>query len=185
MFQSIIQSLIIGGVLATPPLGVVKLEITSGNSVSHCTATLASDLKVYSAAHCAVVKGDAEIVFDGKRYKTTWNNISVKNDYAIGVAAGLPLIATNKLLEPDFSAPRTGDIISIGGFGCFTKKQDMDFRYREGSASVRSLFVGGFDLDGPVLVCPGDSGGPAFRDGKLVGIISAVAPWVYSVIVQP
>lgn len=179
-------SFIIGGVLATAPAGVVRLEITDGQTVGHCTATVTRDKAIHTAAHCANSKGKPEILLGFARFAVLWSHVDKERDYALGYVAHPELIDSSKFMEADFAfVPKTGDELRIGGFGCFNKHQEIDFRYREGTAKVSSLTTTGFELKGPAIVCMGDSGGPAMRGSKLVGVISAVEPWSHSFISTP
>lgn len=185
MFQSILLPFIIGGHLATAPIGVVKYEISDNNGVAHCTATVAKDYKIYSAAHCAVVSGKQEIILHNVRYEVKFDDISEEKDTAIGHATTPLRVMPDKLMETDFSERSNGDEITLGGFGCYNTNEDIDFQYREGTSHVATTAANGFTTNGGAVVCPGDSGGMAQANGKLIGIISAVSPWSTSYLVQP
>lgn len=165
---------VIGGVLGIPPAGIVKHEVRNGHSVFHCSATITQDAKIYTAGHCAKEKGKHEIILNDVRMEIEYANVDLKRDFAIATTIAPIRADTTKFMVADFGSVRTGDIVMLTGFGCYTKKQDMDFKYRSGLAKVIDITKNGFRTQGTVMSCPGDSGSAIIKDGKLVGIVSAV-----------
>lgn len=179
--------LLVGGILATPPPGVVRLKTikVEGNRTitGHCTATVMRDKSVYTAAHCTL-DGVSEFELSGTKHKVRWVDVDHNRDVAIGETIPQVSVDTSRFMILG-DAPKTGDFIRVGGFGCHTKQYDMDFKYREGKALVSGLTSNGYMFEGPVYVCSGDSGGPAFINGRLIGVISSYLPWETSFISLP
>jgi hypothetical protein len=176
-----------------------------------CTATLIGRRTVLTAAHCVSANGQAGtfcsdgFCVGGTYYKhPNYNPDGFFNDIAVlrldSDFQALSGIIPTRIAS---SAPREGEYFQIYGFGCTNRET----RAGTGTKRVGTNFL--FDVDplkiqyddeDGALACPGDSGGPLFRnltdcqigvtshrqgtlDGKdqVATRVDATAGWVRSV----
>jgi hypothetical protein len=151
-------------------------------SIGGCTATFVSDNTLITAGHCVSRGGAVRVarrlnarslkVIHNPRYSGTG-----VNDVAIAIFPRGTAQATAPVF---FGRLGVGDDVFAVGYGC-TNGGGSGGTKREGVAKIASLSNGVIGLrrssDAPgsgndVTLCPGDSGGPLFRNGAVVGIAS-------------
>ena len=152
-------------------------------SIGGCTATFLSDNTLITAAHCVRNGGTVRIA---RRLNAT--SLKVVHHPSYGGRLGINDVAiaifpkgTSQHTAPLFNGSiRTGDDVFAVGYGC-TNGGGSGGTKREGSAKIASLRNGVIGLvrqtnspgaGSDVTLCPGDSGGPLFKNGAVVGIAS-------------
>lgn len=155
-----------------------------------CTGTFVSPTTILTAAHCA----DKGFTFKGVR-TLSHESMPESLNKPWSFDTDVRLLVFPKAVAPAWIPVSTKSMLGdedvlIAGFGIYDmieKKGDGKFRY--GTMTLR-----GFEAKGQLLVSdglsaeavkgqlgdqsgigPGDSGGPMFRDGQLVGIAAAVS----------
>lgn len=186
-----------GGVLGPPELAAQTVMIVSTRN-SICTGTaIARDL-VLTAAHCVQPKADYAITirdkgatriakvsrivlhpqFDPHQFETR----RPSPDMAI-LKIAEPLPATYRVARLDAVAalPKRGKTFTLAGYG-FARDGD-----EPSLGTLRSIALPSVGTTGGIMVrlsaghgssngaCTGDSGGPAFHDGEVAGVIGWVS----------
>jgi hypothetical protein len=138
-----------------------------------CTSTLVGPRVLLTAAHCVSDKGEVILGRSGER----WNGICTHApEYATNETADWALCLLDKpmpgveyeRISTDGGLLKEKDEIQLTGFGCTQADGSggNDGTFRIGEAPIRRLPAGD-DHDiitqANTVVCPGDSGGPAFR----------------------
>ncbi len=190
------QARIIDGVAATAADFDGVLKATAFNR--SCTVSRVADKLLLMAAHCfsdlapgdtvLLSRGASDPKFSGEfRVKNvsrhpsyTGNTETAHNESDVAVvelATSIdPSIVTAAV---DTSPSFLGESLTMVGYGCNDFVDDVGTgagTRRFGTAVVSQMYPGMLRTSGPAYACPGDSGGPAFRQGaaqRIVGIISS------------
>ncbi len=155
-----------------------------------CTGTFVSPTTILTAAHCA----DKGFTYNGVK-TTSWESMpeALKTPWRFDI--DVRILVFPKAVAPAWIPVSTVSMLGdedvlVAGFGTFDmEKKTNDGKFRYGTARLN-----GFEANGALLVWdglsaesvkdhigdqsgvgPGDSGGPMFRDGQLVGINVGVA----------
>lgn len=132
-----------------------------------CTATLIDAQTAITAAHCVVLAGDAPLEFAGElviaSHHPGWQEGDFVNDIAILVLAR-PVVGPRAELSQE--RPSTGDELQAVGYRT-EARIDLTLSVRRVVDSTIAVTptAGG-------NICKGDSGGPSFRNGLMVGVHS-------------
>lgn len=150
---------------------IVRIDL---NSDEVCTGVILDEKRVLTAAHCVV--GKSEIKVNGEQV----SNISVHPNYrrddqlaAFFFDVAIIRVENESPLLEIGSAER-GDVVTVYGLGM--DKDESIGNLQQGllritDVSPNHLLSTG--KDNQAQVCFGDSGGPVFKDQKLVGLISS------------
>ncbi len=174
--------------------GVLK-GVVSNRS---CTVSRVGDRLLLMAAHCftSLTPGGTLSLSRGASEPKFSQEVEVKNvtrhpsytgesetahsefDVAV-VELTAPLAASILIASVDTVPTRVGESLTLVGYGCDDFANDAGTGAgvrRFGSATVSQIYSGMVRTSGPAYACPGDSGGPAFRQGnaqRIVGVISS------------
>ncbi len=153
------------------------LRMTTGGT---CTASLVGPASILFAAHC-FKKDHAKIRFDlgGKSVRGICR---IAPGYLAGDKSDdWAMCLLNKKVSGIFyetidfgSLPKRGDLIHLSGYGCQAKDGKLDGQLRLGYAfaskpypqapyEASTLYTKADIENGEAVLCPGDSGGPAFK----------------------
>jgi secreted trypsin-like serine protease len=181
-----------GGTTAPPDLAAQAVMIVS-KSGKICTGTVIARDLVLTAAHCAAskvgyavyVKEDpprlievSRIVLHPKYDPHQFETRKPSPDMAImKLSEPLPTRYRTARLSTDTALPKRGDMFTLGGFG-FARDGD-----ERSIGTLRSIALPSVGTTGGIMIrvsagsgsiagaCMGDSGGPAFHDDQLAGVI--------------
>lgn len=155
-----------------------------------CTGTFVSPTTILTAAHCA----DHGFTYKGVK-TSSWESMPEAFQKKWGFDIDVRLLVFPKAVAPAWIPVSTKSMLGnedvlIAGFGIYDmigKKSDGKFRYG-------TVTLSGFEANGQLMhseglsqetvagkigdqsgIGPGDSGGPMFYDGLLVGIASGVS----------
>lgn len=133
------------------------------NGHQWCTATLIDPQTAVTAAHCAV----DGLSFAGEKVEAAiphpnWMPDRVNNDIGL-LKLARPSVAP--FVELEDVVPKEGDELQVVGYRDGAR-EDSVFAVR--TVVLPAIYL--TTIDG--ALCPGDSGGPSFLDGRLVGIHS-------------
>jgi secreted trypsin-like serine protease len=179
------------GYQASPDLAAQSVMIVSTRG-SICTGTVTREL-VLTAAHCVAPKSDYAVAiksgvprviqvvrivlhpkFDPHQFETRVPSPDVA---IIKLAEPLPANYRAAKLTSDPSLPKRGTLFTLAGFG-FAKDGD-----ERSLGTLRSIELPSVGTTGGIMVrvssgnggvagaCTGDSGGPAYLNGELAGVI--------------
>jgi len=151
-------------------------------SIGGCTATFVSDSTLITAGHCVRQGGSVSI---GRRINARSTKVIHHPRYSgtgvYDVAIAIFPKGTSQHTAPVFSGTlNSGDDVFAVGYGCTNGGGSGGIK-REGRNKIAWLRSGVIGLqrstNGPgsgesVTLCPGDSGGPLFRNNAVVGIAS-------------
>ncbi len=183
---------IVGGAPAAADVAAQTVMIVSTRGAA-CTGTvLARDL-VLTAAHCVAPKADyaVAILGDGEPRLIPAARVSVHPRFdadqfqtrrptpdlaLVKLAEPLPARFRPARLSPETGLPEKGATFRIAGYGV-TADGAM-----KSAGTLRSVALPSIGTTGGIMVrlslpegaagaCTGDSGGPAFRDGALAGVV--------------
>jgi len=144
---------------------------------SLCTSTLVGPRVLITAAHCVEKSLSIRLdVQDGAATDKYYGFCSTHPDYPGDKSADVALclmadavpVTAFENLETELAWAKVGGKIRLVGFGCITAdmKKGNDGVLRQGETSITSLPTTASNYvttSGGVALCPGDSGGPAFR----------------------
>ena len=181
-----------GGATASAELAAQTVMIVSTRGAI-CTGTVIARDLVLTAAHCVAPKSDyavavkggaprviqvARIVlhpkFDPRQFET---RVPSPDMAIIRLAEPLPANYRAARLMSDPALPKRGTLFTLAGFG-FAKDGD-----ERSLGTLRSVALPSVGTTGGIMVrvsngnggtqgaCTGDSGGPAYLNGELAGII--------------
>ncbi|WP_024277869.1 trypsin-like serine protease [Xanthobacter sp. 126] len=186
---------IVGGGPATADVAAQTVLIVSTRGAS-CTGTvLARDL-VLTAAHCVAPKADyaVAIIGDGEPKLVPAARIAVHPRFdatqfqtrrptpdlaLVKLAAPLPARFRTARLSTASELPEKGASFVLAGYGFIADRAEKS------AGTLRAVEVSSIGTTGGIIVrlslpqglagaCTGDSGGPAFREGALAGVIGWV-----------
>lgn len=161
------------GTLVTPEAVVTAKHCVFDETDEGPWATLAPDAFTVTVTHTML---DADAAEQVRGVQQMW---STPGNYERADALGGRDIAVLKLDAPiqgispipyDREPASQGDVVELVGFG-FTQDDVLGVKHRA-EASVKAVGEGIFETEGSSWTCTGDSGGPALRDGKLLGVTS-------------
>lgn len=182
---------IIGGVDDAGDPSVVQLRFSTSRSTAGCTATVISPTVLLTAAHC-VPLGSFNFQYNPAASANPFDltapgwisalravaNPLFTGDPTVGHDVGVVLInPTDIAPSPLGAGPAVDSIVHAVGYG-FDKPQSSAAGGGGGtkrqidigvSAVLTTEFTAGVDLQG---TCHGDSGGPLFQNGVVVGTTS-------------
>jgi len=187
---------ILNGTAATSANQVFLLDLRfDTGSASICTGVLISPRVLLTAAHCvdpvfhgaasvtvrATNEPDDTMLMNSDMIPVTaisrhpsWNAAQTESDFDLAalLLSTQPLIATAP--APMGSPPATGTQVNIVGYGRLTSGSGASSGTRRSlSVNVNSTTAATFNFgSGSAGLCVGDSGGPAFFNGSVVGIHS-------------
>lgn len=144
---------------------------------SLCTSTLVGPRVLITAAHCVEKSLSIRLdVKDGVATDKYYGSCTVHTDYPGDKSADVALCLMEEAVpvqpfenvETDLSWAKVDGKIRLVGYGCITAdmKKGNDGVLRQGETSIASLpstTSNYLSTSGGVALCPGDSGGPAFR----------------------
>lgn len=191
-FSSSIAFGISGGSPATPSISQQTIMIVSTRGAI-CTGSVIAQNLILTAAHCVAPKSDYAVSVKG----SAPNIIRVKRillhpkynprqfethipspDIAIlELSETLPTTYRAAKLSAATALPKRGTMFTLAGFG-FGRDGD-----EKSLGSLRSITLPSVGTTGGIMVrvspgehstqgaCTGDSGGPAYHDGELAGVI--------------
>jgi len=189
---------LIGGA-AGEPVASIRLE-------NGCTATRVGEQHILTAAHCVLADGRVHDIFNvGAQFKydTGWHlegparrsahvmQLIFGEQYAVDrTGPDWALIVTREGLGDlpramvDLDPVNAGDQVLLSGYGCtqrFEHTPRSAFDFGIGYSFVTSIddsfvYTSGPAAGGFAGLCPGDSGGPLYRHGAVVGV-NAWAWW--------
>jgi Trypsin len=173
-----VEPMLIGGRI--PDKGDFQAVISNGG----CTASVVGNRVILLAAHCVNTSMNFSVGRDAFKAEcmTPLEYIKdISGDFGLCYldkeVSGIEFENVN--LDPD--VPKEGDTILLSGFGCTSKGRPSDGQFRVGEVVVTNTKVGFgynyFETRKKVLLCPGDSGGPAWsikdkKRDKIVGVNS-------------
>lgn len=186
-----IRPTLINGTEEDPSKWLQVVKITSGNA--GCTATVVGPRVILTAAHCASTGATATFSVNGKSYsaKMTQSPLYASKDHDINLGVTSEEIFGVTPI-PIGGVPSVGQSIVLMGYGCTTTSgSGSDGKLRSGKSVVSAAAAMRFSSTTPngALLCPGDSGGPAFvEEGgkiKVMGVNSAVGVTPSGTIIGP
>ena len=151
-------------------------------NIRGCTATVVGAQAVLTAAHCVRDEGIVAFWRNGKRIAS--GPCEHHNGYGKNKTADFALCKIPRVDPPyaeinaDHWYVKPGDTLTLMGYGCTQPggKGGNDGVLRVGSAKVIKVPQGGSNYDivtkAKAALCYGDSGGPAFKGKRLVGVNS-------------
>jgi secreted trypsin-like serine protease len=182
-----------GGVLGPPDLAAQTVMIVSTRA-SICTGSVIARNIVLTAAHCVQPKADyaiavqengatriakvSRIVLHPKFNPNQFRTRHPTPDMAIlKISEALPLSYRVAQMARDPVLPKHGEMFVIAGYG-FSRDGD-----EKSLGKLRSITLPAIGTTGGIMVrlsagdgvnagaCTGDSGGPAFHNGEVAGVI--------------
>ncbi len=165
---------VIGARVADPALYPASFYSSSGGG--RCTSSLVAGNVLLTAAHCVADGGEIAIVIKGKRItgKCTHAPGYVSDDtsdWALCLMASAAPVKPFETVNTDAGRVIKGKDLRLTGFGCTEKNTTggNDGIYREGEAVIVQVpsaqsndIVTRASSKKTAVLCPGDSGGPAF-----------------------
>lgn len=155
------------------------VRITS-NSGAGCTAAIVGPNALLTAAHCVSDGGNVSFSHSGKKYKS--EPCEHHSGYKSNKTKDFALCKTKDVSEPwanintDHEFVKVGDKILLTGYGCINSDgKGADGYLRVGEAKVVKIPTkDNFDIvsNAGAALCFGDSGGPAFKDNRLIAVNS-------------
>jgi len=151
------------------------VRIRTGNS--GCTATVVGKWVLLTASHCVSDGATSKFSFKGVDYSAKMTRSPVyphrDNDIALGLLdkefAAVPTSIDSKRLE-------TEEVVTLAGYGCVKAGggggNDGILRIGDSVVVGRTTYDTVTREPGGAALCYGDSGGPLFKDKKLVGVNS-------------
>ncbi|MGV3619436.1 MAG: S1 family peptidase [Archangium sp.] len=185
---------ILGGDAAPTESSVFLLDLRFDSSASICSAVLVSPRVLLTAAHCvdpafhsansltvrAINKADASMLMQSDAIEVTminrhpqWN--ASEQESAFDVATLLLARAPVGVLIPPRVAAVSGSTLELFGYGRTSVNAGSTSGVRRvASTPMTALRAAEFEFgsSGGVGICSGDSGGPSFLNGGVVGIHS-------------
>lgn len=185
---------ILGGDAAPVESSVFLLDLRFDNGASICSAVLVSPRVLLTAAHCvdpvfhganaltvrAINKPDTSNLMQSDAIEVTsmlrhpqWNASDQESsfDLAMLLLARAPVGVSPATL----GAPVSGSMLKVFGYGRTSVNAGSTSGVRrEVTTAMTSLRAAEFEFgaSGSVGICAGDSGGPSFVNGEVVGIHS-------------
>ncbi len=170
---------------------VVLAKIPSAQGTKECTATVVGPKVILMAAHCAGEGSVANFSIDGKAFSATMTQspqFAIEHDLALGVTADTINVAPFSI----GGTPSVGQQVTLMGYGCTTADASpSDGKLRQGVSVVSEVKTARFAsaTANGALLCPGDSGGPAYiKDGSkflVMGVNSSVKIKMDGTIIGP
>jgi len=156
-----------------------------------CTATLVAPRVVLTAAHCVDMlgpKGGYEVLFapsvDEANAQASWSvvmEMKIHPDYDPNTHAwdlALLLLANPSSVTPahltteTMDASDVGETVTVVGFGQRTQDATSVGMRQSGTMQISDVADASFvTVPAPSMSCKGDSGGPIFRSGYVVGFL--------------
>lgn len=150
---------------------VVKITVDEQNL---CTGVILDNTRVLTAAHCVIEKDN--ILIDGEPVSNISIHPNYRRDDQLGAfffdIAILEFSSFSKKLE--IGAANREDIVTVYGYGI--SGDGTAGTLEQGLLRISDLtpnHLVSVGSDNQAEICFGDSGGPVFNNGKLVGLVSS------------
>lgn len=178
-----IRPTLINGNVEDPSVWKQVVKITTG--LSGCTATVVGPRVILTAAHCAATGATSTFTVNGgKTYSAKMTRSALYPNPSPGLDIALGVTSEDIAGVTPFSiggVAAKGNEVLLLGYGCTTTSAaGSDGKLRSGKSLITEVTDVRFtsSTGSGALLCPGDSGGPAFyRSGNtltVVGVNSAV-----------